>query len=141
MGRNRVQIGPHGDEGGIDAIVERGSVLNFVQSLVDHVDTGHAGEDHSREVARYAGLVADEMELSSAERWRACAAARLHDTDDHGVATSWTTALRKEARVAVARARRSLLVEAVAQTASSGRAKTIARWLRTSSSVIVSRCS
>jgi putative nucleotidyltransferase with HDIG domain len=79
MGRNRVQVGPHGDEGGIDALVERGSVLNFVQSLVDHLDTSSSGVDHSREVARLAGLVADELGLGSAERWRACAAARLHD--------------------------------------------------------------
>jgi two-component system cell cycle response regulator len=79
MGRNRVQIGSHGDEGGIDALVERGSVLNFVQSLVDHVDVGRGSLDHGREVARCAGLVSDELGLSSAERWRACAAGRLHD--------------------------------------------------------------
>ena len=79
MGRNRVQVGPHGDEGGIDALVERGSVLNFVQSLVDRLDTSSSGVDHSREVARLAGLVADELGLGGAERWRACAAARLHD--------------------------------------------------------------
>ena len=77
MGRNRVQIGPHGDDVGIDALVERGSVLNFVQSLVDHADAGNL--DHGREVARLAGLTADELGLDSTQRWRACAAARLHD--------------------------------------------------------------
>ena len=46
MGRNRVQIGAHSDEGSIDALVERGSVLNFVQSLVDHVDAGYGAVDH-----------------------------------------------------------------------------------------------
>jgi two-component system cell cycle response regulator len=79
MGRNRVQIAARGDEDGIDALVERGSVLNFVQSLVDFVDSGYGSTDHSREVARCAGLLADELGLSSAARWRACAAARLHD--------------------------------------------------------------
>ncbi|MEA2135347.1 MAG: hypothetical protein QOC68_3256 [Solirubrobacteraceae bacterium] len=79
MGRNRVQIGAHADETSIDALVGRGSVLNFVQSLVDYVDAGSGNLDHGREVARCAGLVADELGLSSGERWRACAAARLHD--------------------------------------------------------------
>jgi diguanylate cyclase (GGDEF)-like protein len=79
MGRNRVQIGAHADEGSIDALMERGSVLNFVQSLVDHVDEHYTSMDHGRDSARLAGLVADELGLSSAARWRACAAARLHD--------------------------------------------------------------
>ena len=79
MGRNRVQIGAHNDEGSIDALMERGSVLNFVQSLVDHVDAGYRAVGHASETARLAGLMADELFLSTAERWRACAAARLHD--------------------------------------------------------------
>jgi two-component system cell cycle response regulator len=77
MGRNRVQIGPHGDDMGIDGLVERGSVLNFVQSLADHAGSGDL--DHGRDVARLAGLTADELGLDSTQRWRACAAARLHD--------------------------------------------------------------
>ena len=79
MGRNRVQIGAHNDEGSIDALMERGSVLNFVQSLVDHIDAGYGAVGHGCDTARWAGLVADELGLSTAERWRACAAARLHD--------------------------------------------------------------
>jgi two-component system, cell cycle response regulator len=78
-GRNRVQIGAHNDEGTIDALMERGSVLNFVQSLVDHVDSGYRARGHSRDTARWAGLVADELGLSAAGRWRACGGARLHD--------------------------------------------------------------
>jgi two-component system, cell cycle response regulator len=85
MGRNRVQIGAHGDEGGIDALVERGSVLNFLQGLVDSIDVAGGSLDHGREVARRAGLVADELGLSSVERWRACAAGRLHDIGNVGV--------------------------------------------------------
>jgi two-component system cell cycle response regulator len=79
MGRNRVQIGAHADEGGMDALMERGSVLNFTQSLVDSIEAAGGAVDHGREVARCAGLLADELGLGSVERWRACAAARLHD--------------------------------------------------------------
>jgi diguanylate cyclase (GGDEF)-like protein len=79
MGRNRVQIGAHSDEGSIDAMMERGSVLNFVQSLVDHVDAGYRAVGHGRDTARWAGLLADELGLDAADRWHACAAARLHD--------------------------------------------------------------
>jgi diguanylate cyclase (GGDEF)-like protein len=79
LGRNRVQIGAHSDDGTIDALMERGSVLNFVQSLVDHVDAGYSAVGHGRDTARWAGLVSDELGLSTAARWRACGAARLHD--------------------------------------------------------------
>ena len=79
LGRNRVQIGAHSDDGTIDSLMERGSVLNFVQSLVDHVDAGYRAVEHGRDTARWAGLVADELGLSAAARWRACGAARLHD--------------------------------------------------------------
>jgi two-component system cell cycle response regulator len=79
LGRNRVQIGAHSDDGTIDSLMERGSVLNFVQSLVDHVDAGYRAVGHGRDTARWAGLVADELGLSPAARWRACGAARLHD--------------------------------------------------------------
>ena len=79
MGRNRVQIGTHGDGGSIDALMERGSVLNFMQSLVDHVDGGYQAVDHGRDTARWAGLVADDLGLTPAERWRACGGARFHD--------------------------------------------------------------
>jgi two-component system, cell cycle response regulator len=79
MGRNRVQIGAHGDEGSIEGLMERGSVLNFVQSLVDYVDESYGAVDHGSEAARLTGLVADEMGLAASERWLACAGARLHD--------------------------------------------------------------
>ena len=79
MGRNRVQIGAHGDEGSIEGLMERGSVLNFVQGLVDYVDASYGAVDHASEAAHLAGLVADELGLESGQRWRACAAARLHD--------------------------------------------------------------
>jgi diguanylate cyclase (GGDEF)-like protein len=79
LGRNRVQVGAHNDDGSIDAMMERGSVLNFVQSLVDHVDAGYRSVGHGRDTARWAGLTADELDLGPVERWRACAAARLHD--------------------------------------------------------------
>jgi diguanylate cyclase (GGDEF)-like protein len=79
MGRNRVQIGAHGDEGSIEGLMERGSVLNFVQGLVDYVDASYGAVDHASQAAQLAGLVADELGLDSGQRWRACAAARLHD--------------------------------------------------------------
>ena len=79
MGRNRVQIGAHGDESGIEGLMERGSVLNFVQALVDYVDLSYGAVDHGSEAARWTGLVADELGLDAGQRWRACAAARLHD--------------------------------------------------------------
>ena len=79
MGRNRVQIGAHGDEGSIEGLMERGSVLNFVQGLVDYVDASYGAVDHASQAAHLAGLVADELGLDSGQRWRACAAARLHD--------------------------------------------------------------
>ncbi len=79
MGRNRVQIGAHGDESGIDGLMERGSVLNFVQALVDYVDLSYGAVDHGSEAARWTGLVADELGLDAGQRWRACAAARFHD--------------------------------------------------------------
>ena len=79
MGRNRVQIGAHGDEGSIEGLMERGSVLNFVQGLVDYVDSSYGAVDHASRAAHLAGLVADELGLDSGQRWRACAAARLHD--------------------------------------------------------------
>lgn len=79
MGRNRVQIGAHGDEGSIEGLMERGSVLNFVQGLVDYVDASYGAVDHASKAAHLTGLVADELGLESSQRWRACAAARLHD--------------------------------------------------------------
>lgn len=79
MGRNRVQIGAHGDEGSIEGLMERGSVLNFVQALVDYVDASYGAIDHGSEAARLTGLVADELGLEAGRRWRACAGARLHD--------------------------------------------------------------
>jgi two-component system cell cycle response regulator len=79
MGRNRVQIGAHGDEGSIEGLMERGSVLNFVQALVDYVDESYGAVDHGSDAARLAGLVADELGLESGRRWLACAGARLHD--------------------------------------------------------------
>lgn len=79
MGRNRVQIGAHGDEGSIEGLMERGSVLNFVQGLVDYVDASYGAVDHASNAAHLTGLVADELGLESSQRWRACAAARLHD--------------------------------------------------------------
>jgi two-component system, cell cycle response regulator len=79
MGRNRVQIGAHGDEGSIEGLMERGSVLNFVQGLVDYVDASYGAVDHASQAAHLTGLVADELGLESGQRWRACAAARLHD--------------------------------------------------------------
>ena len=75
MGHNRVQIGAHGDESGIEGLMERGSVLNFVQALVDYVDLSYGAIDHGSEAARWTGLVADEMGLDAGQRWRACAAA------------------------------------------------------------------
>jgi len=79
MGRNRVQIGGQGDEGSIEGLMERGSVLNFVQALVDYVDASYGAVDHGSEAARLTGLVADELGLEASQRWRACAGARLHD--------------------------------------------------------------
>ena len=79
MGRNRVQIGGHGDEGSIEGLMERGSVLNFVQALVDYVDASYGAVDHGSEAARLTGMVADELGLETGQRWRACAGARLHD--------------------------------------------------------------
>ena len=77
-GRNRVQIGARTEAVGIDALPERGSVLGFVQSLADYSDTsrGHAG--HGRDLAGSARALADELGLSSAQRWRAGTAARVH---------------------------------------------------------------
>jgi putative nucleotidyltransferase with HDIG domain len=85
MGRNRVQIGAHGDESLIEGLMERGSVLNFVQDLVDHIDTGQGAVEHRTDAARWAGLLADELGLDAGQRWRASAAARLHDIGKVGV--------------------------------------------------------
>jgi two-component system cell cycle response regulator len=85
MGRNRVQIGSHGDEGSIEGLMERGSVLNFVQALVDHVDASHDDVDHGSDAARWTGPLADELGLDAGQRWRATAAARLHDIGKLGV--------------------------------------------------------
>ncbi len=79
MGRNRVQIGARGDEGSIEGLMERGSVLNFVQGLMDYVDASYGAVDHGSAAARLTGLVADELGLDASQRWRACAGARLHD--------------------------------------------------------------
>jgi two-component system, cell cycle response regulator len=85
MGRNRVQIGSHSDEGSIEGLMERGSVLNFVQALVDHVDASHGDVDHGSHAARWTGPLADELGLDAGQRWRATAAARLHDIGKLGV--------------------------------------------------------
>jgi len=85
MGRNRVQIGSHGDEGSIEALMERSTVLNFVQDLVDYVDAAHGASDHGRYTARWAVLVADELGLDASQRLRVAAAGRLHDIGKLGV--------------------------------------------------------
>jgi two-component system cell cycle response regulator len=85
MGRNRVQIGAHGDEGSIEALMERSTVLNFVQDLVDYVDAAHGAVDHGRDTARWAVLVADELDLDGSQRLRVAAAGRLHDIGKLGV--------------------------------------------------------
>jgi HD-GYP domain-containing protein (c-di-GMP phosphodiesterase class II) len=85
MGRNRIQIGSQGDESSIEGLMERGSVLNFVQALVDHVDASHDDFDHGADAARWTGPLADELGLDAGQRWRATAAARLHDIGKLGV--------------------------------------------------------
>jgi diguanylate cyclase (GGDEF)-like protein len=84
-GRNRIQIGAHADEDTTEGLIERGSVLNFVQDLVDYIDPGAGAAEQRNQAARWAGMLSDELGLDAGQRWRATAAARLHGIGKIGV--------------------------------------------------------
>jgi HD-GYP domain-containing protein (c-di-GMP phosphodiesterase class II) len=71
----------YSDVGGRDAvpsIVERSSVLVFLENLADEIDRRQSSEGHSRDMSRWAELVALELDLDDDRQWACSTAARLH---------------------------------------------------------------
>jgi two-component system cell cycle response regulator len=79
IGRNRAHVGARPAPEAGDDLLERGSVLNFLQALADRIDTDSGSAAHTAEAARLAGEVADRLGVDAVGRWRAVAAARFHD--------------------------------------------------------------
>ena len=79
LGRNRAHVGARTAPEAGDDLLERGSVLNFLQALADRIDTDSGSAAHTAEAARLAGEVADRLGVGAVGRWRAVAAARFHD--------------------------------------------------------------
>ena len=64
--------------GRVTEIRADGGLLAFLESLADNIDRRQASEGHSRDMARWAGLVAMELELDDDRQWACSTAARLH---------------------------------------------------------------
>lgn len=78
-GRDRVVIGEPGDvERATESPADLG-VVTLLERIADVVDARQGADEHSAAVARWAGVVADALDLSSEQRRRTVLAARLHD--------------------------------------------------------------
>jgi two-component system, cell cycle response regulator len=57
---------------------DKGSVLVFLQNLADEIDRRQSSEGHSRDMERWASLVAMELDLADDRQWACSTAARLN---------------------------------------------------------------
>jgi two-component system, cell cycle response regulator len=55
-----------------------GGLLSFFERLADDIDRRQSSEGHSRDMSRWAGLVALELDLDDERQWACSTAARLH---------------------------------------------------------------
>jgi two-component system, cell cycle response regulator len=53
-------------------------LVSFLETLADEIDRRQSSEGHSRDMARWAGLVAMELDLDDERQWACSTAARLH---------------------------------------------------------------
>jgi HD-GYP domain-containing protein (c-di-GMP phosphodiesterase class II) len=53
-------------------------LLSFLESLVDEIDRRQGNEGHSEDMARWAGLIGQELDLDDERQWTCTSAARLH---------------------------------------------------------------
>jgi HD-GYP domain-containing protein (c-di-GMP phosphodiesterase class II) len=56
----------------------KSSVLVFLENLADEIDRRQSSEGHSRDMSRWAELVALELDLDEDRQWACSTAARLH---------------------------------------------------------------
>ncbi|HEY7874038.1 MAG TPA: HD domain-containing phosphohydrolase [Actinomycetota bacterium] len=64
--------------GRVTEIRADGGLLSFLENLADDIDRRQSNEGHSRDMARWAGLVALELDLDDDRQWACSTAARLH---------------------------------------------------------------
>ena len=53
-------------------------LLEFLERLADEIDRRQKNEGHSRDMSRWAELVAEELDLDEERKWACATAARLH---------------------------------------------------------------
>ncbi|HLJ02770.1 MAG TPA: diguanylate cyclase, partial [Solirubrobacteraceae bacterium] len=78
-GRNQVELAGDSALPVAASLAREESAFDYLQALVDELEALDGRPDHSREVARWAGRVADALGLSAERRWLTVAAARLLD--------------------------------------------------------------
>lgn len=59
-------------------LARKSSVMTFLENLADEIDRRQSSEGHSRDMARWAELVALELDLDEDRQWACATAARLH---------------------------------------------------------------
>lgn len=69
---------PSAGRGRVTEIRADGGLLSFLENLADEIDRRQSNEGHSRDMARWAGLVALELDLDEDRQWACSTAARLH---------------------------------------------------------------
>jgi HD-GYP domain-containing protein (c-di-GMP phosphodiesterase class II) len=69
---------PSVSRGRVTEIRADGGLLSFLENLADDIDRRQSNEGHSRDMARWAGLVALELDLDDDRQWACSTAARLH---------------------------------------------------------------
>jgi HD-GYP domain-containing protein (c-di-GMP phosphodiesterase class II) len=60
------------------SLATKSSVLVFLENLADEIDRRQSSEGHSRDMSRWAELVALELDLDDERQWACSTAARLH---------------------------------------------------------------
>jgi len=69
---------PSAGRGRITEIRSDSGLLEFLERLADEIDRRQKNEGHSRDMARWAELVAMELDLDDERQWACATAARLH---------------------------------------------------------------
>jgi two-component system, cell cycle response regulator len=69
---------PSAPRGRVTELKADGGLLAFLESLADEIDRRQANEGHSRDMSRWAELVAMELDLDDDRQWACSTAARLH---------------------------------------------------------------
>jgi two-component system, cell cycle response regulator len=69
---------PSAGSGRVTELRADSGLLSFLESLADQIDRRQKNEGHSRDMSRWAELVAMELDLDEERQWACATAARLH---------------------------------------------------------------